>query len=437
MTGPTLHFDILIAGAGPAGLSAARIAANSGAHVGIIDDNPRPGGQIWRQGPHHPPVGLARTLLQALADRPNVSLHSGTRIVQTLPGPRLTVEDARQSLTLSGDRVIIATGARERFLPFPGWTLPGVTGAGGLQALIKGGTPVEGQRIIVAGSGPLLWAAAATAQARGARIVAIVEQAPTHAVARFAGGLLLTPAKLVQAMRLRLGLWRTPYWRNAWITAAHGDAALDRVTVRHGDATFDVPCDRLACGFGLLPNTRLAAAMGCRLIRYAGDPAIAVDASQATSVDHVFAAGECTGVGGMELSATEGRIAAHAALGRPEDARKLFPLRERYRRFATRMHEAFALNPALRTLAAPDTIFCRCEDVVHHDVAAQTSWRAAKLQTRCGMGPCQGRICGAAAAFCFGWGPEGESLGTPPRAPLSPARVATLVRSLDEPESTT
>ena len=432
MNASSLHFDVLIAGAGPAGLSAAQVAAAQGARVGIIDDNPLPGGQIWRQGPGHPPAGPARALLQALSSQPNVTLYRGTRVVQALAGPRLLAEDARQSLALSGDRLIIATGARERFLPFPGWTLPGVTGAGGLQALVKGGVPVSGQRIIVAGSGPLLWAAAATARAHGARIAAIVEQAPSHAVARFASGLARTPGKLAQAIRLRLGLWRTPYWRGAWVTAAHGETALDHVTIRRGNGSIDVSCDRLACGFGLLPNTRLAAALGCELVRHAGDPAVGVDAWQATSAEQIFAAGECTGVGGMELSAIEGRIAAHAALGRREDARALFSTRDRYRGFAARLHAAFVLDPALRTLAAPDTVFCRCEDAAYRDVAAHTSWRSAKLQTRCGMGPCQGRICGGAAAFCFGWGPDDAGQQPSPRAPLSPTRIATLMRSTDE-----
>jgi D-hydroxyproline dehydrogenase subunit alpha len=104
-------------------------------------------------------------------------------------------------------------------------------------------------------------------------------------------------------------------------------------------------------------------------------------------------------------------------------ARALFAERERYRRFASRMHDAFALDPALRALAALDTILCRCEDVRFGEAAQYRTWRDAKLQTRCGMGPCQGRICGEAAAFCFGWGPEGQ------RPPFSPARIETLLEA--------
>lgn len=420
-----MNVDLLIIGAGPAGLSAAQIAAERGARVGVVDDNPLPGGQIWRQGPAHPPAGRARELLAALERHANVARLSGTRVVQVLPDKRLRVEDAERGRTLSYGKLILATGARERFLPFPGWTLPGVTGAGGLQALVKGGTPVAGQRIVVAGSGPLLWASAATARAQGAHIVAIVEQASPTAVSRFARSLVLTPAKLVQALRLRLDLWRTPYWRGAHVISAHGNDQLRRVTVRRPDGDIELSCDRLACAFGLLPNVELATALGCRTSLYADTTAIEVDAWQAASVADIYAAGECTGVGGMELSTVEGRIAAHAALGEPDAARRLFDVRDRYRHFSARLHAAFALDSALRTLAADDTVFCRCEDVTFGQLIGHLTWRAAKLHTRCGMGPCQGRICGAAAAFCFGWQPSGT------RPPLVPARIGTLAGEAD------
>ncbi|MFT0167597.1 FAD-dependent oxidoreductase [Paraburkholderia mimosarum] len=418
-----MKFDILIIGAGPAGLNAARTAAQAGASIGIVDDNALPGGQIWRQGPEHRAAGPARALLDALAARANVTLLSGKRIVQALPGQQLLAEGADGALTLAYGKLIVAAGARERFLPYPGWTLPGVTGAGGLQALIKGGMPVRGERIVVAGSGPLLWAAAATAREHGATIAALVEQAPPPAVRRFAAGLVHTPAKLAQALRMRFDLRATPYWCDAYVTEAIGASRVTQVRVRRGSDETLVDCDRLACAYGLVPNMGLGAALGCGLEPRAGSPAIAVNEFQQTSVESIYAAGECTGVGGMELAAVEGRIAAHAALGDNAGAQRLFTERKRYRRFAERLHEAFDLNPALRTLSQPDTVFCRCEDVAWRDVAGHASWRDAKLQTRCGMGPCQGKICGEAAAFCFGWPQNGQ------RPPFSPARIDTLLQA--------
>jgi D-hydroxyproline dehydrogenase subunit alpha len=180
-----------------------------------------------------------------------------------------------------------------------------------------------------------------------------------------------------------------------------------------------IDCDRLACAYGLVPNTQIGLALGCAL----EEKALRVDEWQATSIPDVYAAGECTGVGGMELSAVEGRIAAYAALGKHGEGRACLKERERYQRFADRLHEAFTLNEKLRTLATPGTILCRCEDVTFADAAPHRSWRDAKLQTRCGMGPCQGKICGEAAAFCFGWEAAGQ------RPPFAPARIATLLEA--------
>ncbi|WP_175943294.1 FAD/NAD(P)-binding oxidoreductase [Caballeronia sp. BCC1704] len=422
-----MKFDVLIIGAGPAGLHAARVAAEAGVQVGIIDDNALPGGQIWRQGPQHAPKGSARAAIDALSRYNNMSRLCGTRVVQSLPGKTLLVEDAERGFGVGYEKLIVATGARERFLPFAGWTLPGVTGAGGLQALIKGGMPVEGQRIVIAGTGPLLWAAATTARQHGATVAAIVEQASAGHVRRFAGGLLKTPAKLLQAARMRFDLHATPFFRGAYVAEAQGEKQVTRVRVRHGDGDIDIDCDRLACAYGLVPNVQIGIALGCQIVETPFETALRVDEWQATSVLDVYAAGECTGVGGMELAALEGRIAAHAALGHREQARALFAAREAYRQFARRMHEAFTLNAELGTLAQPDTILCRCEDVAFGDASKYRSWRDAKLHTRCGMGPCQGKICGEAAAFCFGWKTDAQ------RPPIVPARIATLLEAQSPP----
>ncbi|WP_321781716.1 FAD-dependent oxidoreductase [Paraburkholderia sp. J94] len=419
-----MNFDILIIGAGPAGLHAARVAAEAGQRVGIVDDNARPGGQIWRQGPEHPPTGEARAAIDAVetfVQRGSIARLSGTRVVQALGERQLLVEDAQRGYTITYGKLIVATGARERFLPYPGWTLPGVTGAGGLQALVKGGLPIRGERIVIAGTGPLLWAAAVTAREQGARVVAIVEQAPPTSVRRFAAGLVQTPAKLVQALRMRFDLRATPYLCGAHVIEAIGDTMLTRVRIQHGGKEMSIDCDRLACAYGLVPNTHVGAALGCATEDAHGMAALTVDDWQATSLPDVYAAGECTGVGGMELAALEGRIAAHVAVGERDKARALFGERARYRAFAARLHEAFALAPHLRTLATPDTVLCRCEDVRFGEAAQHRSWRDAKLHTRCGMGPCQGKICGEAAAFCLGWPRNGQ------RPPFSPARIGTLL----------
>ncbi|MBD1585495.1 NAD(P)/FAD-dependent oxidoreductase [Pseudomonas typographi] len=405
------HCDLLIVGAGPAGLSAAQAAAEAGVAAVVLDDNPRPGGQVWRHGPGFAPPRPARPLLSTLA-RPPLRYLPGTRIVDAPEPGVLLVEDEQRGWLLRYRQLILCCGARELLLPFPGWTLPGVTGVGALQALVKGGMPLRGERVVVAGSGPLLLASAATARQAGATVVGMFEQAPLSQVRRFALNLWRWPGKAAQAAALA----RRGYRPGAWVVEALGTDALQAVRVQTNGRVRTLVCDRLACAFGLVANTELASMLGCQLS--AGT--VAVGAGQRTSVEGVYAAGECTGVGGNELARVEGRIAGLTATGRHAEAAALAGRHRRWQAFARQLQASFELNPAIAQLARPDTLLCRCEDVSVAEVAGHTGWAQAKLHTRCGMGACQGRVCGTAARALFGWGPGN------PRAPLVPARVATL-----------
>jgi len=410
------HCDLLIIGTGPAGLAAALAAAPSGARIVMVDDNPAPGGQIWRDGPgvNLPPAAVDRRA--ALARHANVRILSGTRLVAVLAPQQVLLEDATRGWRLQYGTGIVCTGARELLLPFPGWTLPGVTGAGGLQALIKGGLPVRGERIVVAGSGPLLLAVAATAQAAGATVLRVAEQASWGAVAGFAAALWRWPAKAVQG----LGLLHPGYRTSSHVLSVAGQDRVESVRLRQGAHTVDLACDRVACGFGLIPNTHIGQALGCALTEH---HAIAVDVWQATSVPGHYAAGECTGFGGSEKALVQGAIAGHAAVGERAQAQALWPERQRWEAFAVQLHRHFALQPQLKTLATPDTLVCRCEDVTLGQLAGCQSWTEAKLHTRCGMGACQGRVCGAAAQHLWGWTPPA------PRMPITPTRIGTLVNT--------
>ncbi|MFM9435968.1 D-hydroxyproline dehydrogenase subunit alpha [Janthinobacterium sp. CG_23.3] len=412
-----LHFDVLVIGAGPAGLAAAHAAAMAGARVGVLDDNPLTGGQIWRGGAQRSKDARAVALSAALRAADNVHMLAQTRVLYPSGPKQLLVETPDSALTLHYGRLIVATGARERLLPFPGWTLPGVTGAGGLQALVKGGYPVAGKRIVVAGSGPLLLAVAATLRERGAHVLAIVEQAPLRRLARFALALFGTPGKLHQALQLRRQLNGVPYHSGAYISAAGGDGQLREVTLQTGASRRILACDYLACGYGLLPNLELAEALGCAT----ADGAVQVDRWQQSSRPDIYCAGESTGVGGVDLALVEGRIAGLAAVDDLARAARHLAQRARGRRFAARLAGAFALRPELRGLCEADTIVCRCEDVRHGELAPHADWRSAKLHTRCGMGACQGRVCGGAAATLYGWSKDAA------RMPLAPARIASLL----------
>jgi D-hydroxyproline dehydrogenase subunit alpha len=410
---------VLVAGAGPAGLAAAVTAARAGAAVTLVDALPEPGGQIWRGQWTGHSIGRARAWFQALRASA-VELRMGRRVITAPAAGRLGLLGPEGAETLPYDRLILAAGARERFLPFPGWTLPGVLGAGGLQALVKGGLDVRGKRVVVAGSGPLLLAVAALLRARGARVLAVAEQAGPAALLALAPGLLSRPRLLVQALP-----WITlPLRAGAWVTRAEGGGRLERVHLRTGSGNRVLEADFLACGFGLVPNLDLAQMLGCAL--QAG--LVAVDPLQRTSVPGVFAAGEATGIGGADKALAEGRIAGLAAADRLAEARRLQPAAERTRAWGRALEAAYALRPELRALAQPDTILCRCEDVAVGALQGFSRGRDARLQARCGMGRCQGRTCGPATEFLFGWAPGG------PRQPLVPTPCADLVGALTDPE---
>ncbi|KJK08332.1 NAD(P)/FAD-dependent oxidoreductase [Pseudomonas tussilaginis] len=404
--------ELVIVGAGPAGLAAAQAAASRGCDIVIIDDNPRAGGQIWRNGPQHAPGTAARARLCVL-QLPSVRYLPGTRIIASPAPGCLLLENAEQGLLLHYQQLILCCGARELLLPFPGWTLPGVTGAGALQALVKNGMPMKDERTVIAGSGPLLLASAATAQQAGAKLLRVLEQAPMARLLGFSAQLWRWPSKAVQAISLATASYRT----GALVLEALGDQRLQAVRIQQGQRVEEIECDHLACGYGLIPNTQLASHLGCQL----NGNAVAVDLLQRTSRPAHLAAGECTGVGASELALIEGEIAGWMAVGEERKARELLTRKAQWQRFADQLRECFTLTPKVGNLARADTLLCRCEDIALRDIQGQPGWTAAKLQSRCGMGACQGRVCGTAAQVLFGWTP------TPPRAPLVPARIGTLL----------
>jgi len=404
--------DILVIGAGPAGIAAACAASENNRRVTLIDDNPTPGGQIWRG--QSAPRSAAGKWLARLHATSCQRLYQTTVIAAPQPGV-LLAEDAAGPLELRYDRLILATGARERFLPFPGWTSPCIFGAGGLQAMVKSGMPIAGKSVVIAGSGPLLLAVAATLRKQGAHILFVAEQAPRVRVASFARRLLLDWPRLSQAISLKARLLGVPYRTDCWPTQVIDDGASLRVTLNTPAGPRQIECDYLACGFFLVPNNELPALLQCPL----NPQGVTVDEFQQTT-SNLYVAGEATGIGGLDKSLVEGQIAGHAAAGNHDSAARLFPARAKSHRFAAALRAAFELRDELRHLPQPDTLVCRCEDIPHAKLASHPSMRDAKLQTRCGMGPCQGRICGPACEFLFNW------RDTSVRPPIFPTPLAHL-----------
>jgi len=225
---------------------------------------------------------------------------------------------------------------------------------------------------------------------------------------------------------------------------------VHHVTVTDGSGEWTLECDLLCVGFGLLPETRLARLLGCDVDP---DGRLTVDESLHTTVAGLFAAGESTGVGGADLALVEGALAgagaaAYALDEAPESEHTppsdswgpgdrgtqsadeaLTQERRSQGAFADAMHRAFALREELRHLAADDTLVCRCEDVPYGALDPAGTARQAKLGTRLGMGPCQGRVCGPATEFMFGWKEE------PPRPPIHPMRIESLLLDPPSPHS--
>jgi D-hydroxyproline dehydrogenase subunit alpha len=460
-----LRCAVAVVGAGPAGIAAAVTAAEAGADVVLVDMTARPGGQVWRHADgaaRGSAAALPRPARRWLArlDRSAVQVLAGWTVVDawqqsddgtaavpagppsgaalsatpaaSAPTPCLVLERGDAVLTVMADALVLATGARERFLPFDGWTLPGVFGIGGVQALLRSGLDVAGRRVVVAGSGPLLLPAAAAMARAGAEVVEVAEQAPAQRVMRFAASLWRSPLKLAYAAACRGAFAHGRYRAGTWVAqalpgrhhahssgrSAHtaGDDALAAVVLTDGRRVRTVSCDVLCTGYGLVPETALARLLGCAL----DDGCVAVDDGQRTTVPGVLCAGEPTGVDGMDGAIIEGRIAGIAAAG-GEPAPRLVQARRRSRGFGLLLEETFAPRAELQRRVAADTIVCRCEDVRHGAIAACGSAREAKLVTRAGMGPCQGRVCGPATEFLFGW--TGDTV----RTPLLPARISTLI----------
>ncbi|GAA2058509.1 NAD(P)/FAD-dependent oxidoreductase [Catenulispora yoronensis] len=316
---------------------------------------------------------------------------------------------------IAATSVVLATGAYERVVPFPGWDLPGVFTAGGAQALLKGNLVLPGRRVVVAGTGPLLLPVAAGLAAAGANVLGLYDANRVRGYAKHPIPLLTNPAKLAEGLDFarRFLRHRVPLRSGYLVVEAQGTDLLEAVVLARPDGTGRrrVECDALAIGYGLAPQIDLGLTLGCEP-RYLADGTVAlrVDTDQRTTVPGFYAVGETAGVAGVQTSLAEGEIAglaiaAQAGGGsRPADAVALRRRRDRQRAFADVIRLQHPVPPAWRAHLTGDTVVCRCEEVSAHAVTEAVAElgaadaRTVKLLTRAGMGWCQGRVCGYAVA---------------------------------------
>ena len=367
---------VVVVGAGPAGMAAARTAADAGAHVTMVDAEPDAGGQYLRGRAKFSHAGVTHLKNTEAWLVENQTLH--------LRGPR----------QLGFDALVVATGAYDRALPFPGWDGPGVITAGAAQALAKQGVTLA-ERVIVTGTGPFLLPVATALRDLGATLVGVYEANSPLAWAREARAVLANRHKLGELAGYRKAL--THLETRTAVVAKHGDrvtvAKLDRHwrPVSHRTEHADLVC----VGYGFLPRTDLVPNA-----KRTND-FLDVDERQQTSVPGVYAAGEVTGIGGADLAEAEGVVAGAAAAGReppPEAVRAV----RRGRLFAQALARAHAIGPGWRTWLNQDTTVCRCEKVSLADLTDATGMRELKLTSRVAMGRCQGRVCARNAAELTG-----------------------------------
>jgi NADPH-dependent 2,4-dienoyl-CoA reductase/sulfur reductase-like enzyme len=452
-------------GGGLAGIAAADRLARCGARVVLIDDNAQPGGQYLRGGRAAGARDDLRRRGLEVIDRleaAGVEIRCGAELLGIEPGFELLVARGGELSAVRCERILLATGARERFMPFSGWTLPGVMSTGAAQILIKQSGVLPARRTLVGGAGLFLNAVAGDIVKNGGRVSAVADEAPRHTLVPPPGLILGAWRKFAQggAVLARLLTARTPLLARTRIVAAHGDDGLREVVTARVDRSGAVvagtertlAAEALAVGFGFTANIEAARLAGCEVAHNEGlgGWVVRVDAELETTVPGVYAAGEITAVGGAAKSWTEGRLAADAILRRTgflkpgELQAETAALRRRRNgqmAFARYFNSRHTFGPEymarwVQTLA-DDVPLCRCESVtvgaVRRAVAEGFATPAGvKKATRCGMGICQGSTCRTILAEVLAalTGRPVAQLPLPTvRMPLKPVFLGTLAGS--------
>lgn len=452
----------VIVGAGPAGIRAAESLVAAGLRPVLIDEAARGGGQIYRQPPDGGFTRPKTALYGTEAAKADAVHRALDRIRDRVDyRPRTLVWNCeRGALDLLCDGVtdtipygplILATGATDRVLPFPGWTLPGVFTLGGSQVALKFQGCAIGRRVAFLGTGPLLYLVACQYLKAGVEVAGVFDTTPQTVQARALPGMLRDPATLAKGLALVgwLRLHGVPVHHGIRPIAVEGEGRVRALRVRKGADEIAVACDAVAFGLGLRSETQLADLAGCA---FRFDPMDRAwlpvrDAAGRTSVSGLYIAGDGGGIAGADAAELAGERAARAALedaGLPVDAARVAWLDRRLARvaaFRRALNAAFPFPQDWAATIPDDLMLCRCEGVsagTLRGVGQRGEAREinrAKALTRVGMGRCQGRVCGAAAAEllagALGVGPDavGRLRAQPPIKPLpitaTPVQEAT------------
>lgn len=417
-----MRTELLVIGAGPAGMAAAAAAAEAGVRVVLVDSGDRLGGQYFRHTADGASPNRDGAQYEQLAQRINAQQSRGNLTylsrcaVWSLSDEskhfvaRLRKgERASDGIEVVASHLVLATGAHDRTLAFEGWDAPGSMTVGGLQSLIKGQGLVAGKRIVIAGTGPFLLATAADVLKYGGNVVAVVEAHSFTALSTNPAALLAGRHKIAQAVELLGALRRakTNMIDHATVDAAMraDDGSVRGVTVRTRRGVLGIECDVIATGWGFEPNVELAVGLGLvtHITTADGSVTVRVDDDQNSSHPRVWVAGEIAGVAGSDVAMAEGEIAGNSvaqSLGlTAASTASARHIRKRGRKFAHYLLRTYSI-PRNWTRALPhQTTLCRCEEVSVGEVRkvidefGATDARAVKLFARVGMGWCQGRMC--------------------------------------------
>ena len=459
-------FDIVIIGGGPAGIAAAGVAAELGLHIAIIDERPTLGGQIYkRMGPGFS-VKDARKVgkdyfrgeeLIKDALHPNVTLFLST-LVLTIEDKIVVIAQGNQlSQNITFKKLLIAPGAYDRPVVFPGWTLPGVITAGAAQSLVKTQRVLPGERIFFAGSGPLALAFPAQLSQYGANIVGITEAAPRPgllSIFKITRAMLGNFDLLLDAARYQTHLLknRIPMSYRRIIVSADGKDRLESVTYAKVDKKWQVipgtektvAVDTLCIGYGFFPSVELFRLVGAELSydESRGGNVVNLDHWGSTTVADIFGAGDGTGVSGSYVAIAQGKLTAlqmACEIGEISEskrdvlAKEYSKLLRQRTKFQRAINFAYAIKPGIYDLANDDTVICRCESVslgkIRPLLESTADASVIKAYTRCGMGMCQGRNCQRqiSALLAKQHGLEiSEILQSTPRFPAKPISLGQI-----------
>ncbi len=466
---PVQRPEILVVGGGPAGLAAARAAALCGADAALIDERPELGGQYFKQLAKAYKVAGGAPLdeqarkgseLIAEVERRGVRVWRDATLWGAFGPAELAVVAGGAQQLFAPSRLILATGAYERGVPVPGWTLPGFMTTGAAQTLLRVYRVAPGRRVLIAGNGPLNLQVAAELAAAGVAVVAVVETARRpgpRQLPALARGWMASADLIRDGFRYvrSLSLAGVPIYHGHAVVAVAGKNGVEKATIAGIDRSgspisgtrrdFDV--DAVCVNHGFLPANEIARAIGCRHRYDKGNSCLTPerDADGLTTKPGVYIAGDAAGLGGARAALAQGFIAGCAAaqsLGKAMPAAVETELRasraglRRDHAFQTALWRLFA-GPRLTTqFAGADTVVCRCEGVTLGQVGQAMSGGAASLgavkrQTRAGMGRCQGRYCGPLVAEMLataGAAAPDELSFAAPRPPIKPVSIAAIAR---------